>query len=123
MLGHISFGVKSLARSAAFYDEVLAPLGYVRVWTSPHAAGFGRKGEGDKLALFAKPEEAAAPGPGFHLAFDAPSRSAVDAFHAAALRAGGKDSGGPGLRPQYGATYYAAFVLDPDGHKLEAVHQ
>jgi catechol 2,3-dioxygenase-like lactoylglutathione lyase family enzyme len=123
MLGHISFGVENLALSAAFYDEVLAPLGYVRVWTKPHAAGFGEKGGSDTLALFSQPGQAAAPGPGFHLAFAAPSRDAVAAFHAAALRAGGTDCGKPGLRPQYGATYYAAFVFDPDGHKLEAVHQ
>ena len=123
MLGHLSFGVENLARSAAFYDAVLAPLGYVRVWTNPHAAGFGEGGGGDKLALFAKAGEAAVPGPGFHLAFAAPSREAVDAFHAAALRAGGRDCGAPGPRPRYSATYYAAFVLDPDGYKLEAVHQ
>jgi catechol 2,3-dioxygenase-like lactoylglutathione lyase family enzyme len=123
MLGHMSFGVENLARSASFYDEILAPLGYVRVWTNPHAVGFGETGGGDKLALFAKPREAAPPGPGFHLAFVAPSREAVDAFHAAALRAGGTDCGRPGLRPHYGATYYAAFVLDPDRYKLEAVHQ
>jgi catechol 2,3-dioxygenase-like lactoylglutathione lyase family enzyme len=123
MLGHLSFGVENLARSAAFYDDVLAPLGYARVWTKPHAVGFGDKGGGDKLALFAKAGEAAAPGPGFHLAFNALTREAVDAFHAAALRAGGTDCGRPGPRPHYGATYYAAFVLDPDGYKLEAVHQ
>jgi catechol 2,3-dioxygenase-like lactoylglutathione lyase family enzyme len=123
MIGHVSFGVQSLAGSAAFYDEVLAPLGYVRVWTKPYAVGFGEKGGGDKLALFAKAGEAAAPGPGFHLAFNAVTREAVDAFHVAALRAGGTDCGRPGPRPHYGATYYAAFVLDPDGYKLEAVHQ
>lgn len=123
MLGHLSFGVENLVRAAAFYDAALAPLGYLRVWSSQHAVGFGTKGGGDKLALFAKTGEARAPGPGFHLAFAAPSRSAVDAFHAAALRAGGIDAGGPGPRPQYGASYYAAFVIDPDGHKLEAVHQ
>ncbi|HXC91520.1 MAG TPA: VOC family protein [Stellaceae bacterium] len=123
MLGHMSFGVEKLTVAAAFYDEVLAPLGYVRLWTKPHAVGFGERGGGDKLALFVKPGEAAPPGAGFHVAFKAPSRDAVDAFHAAALRAGGVDCGEPGLRPQYGATYYAAFVFDLDGHKLEAVHQ
>ena len=123
MLGHLSFGVEDLARAAAFYDAALAPLGYARVWTSPHAVGFGEEGAGDKLALFARPGQAAPPGPGFHLAFNAPSRAAVDAFHAAAIRAGGRDEGAPGPRPHYGATYYAAFVIDHDGHKLEAVHQ
>ena len=123
MLGHISFGVDDLDRSTAFYDAVLAPLGCVRVWTSSDAAGYGAPGGGDRLALFARPGAARAPGPGFHLAFDAPSRQAVDRFHAAALAAGGSDQGAPGLRPHYSATYYAAFVCDPDGHKLEAVHQ
>ncbi len=123
MLGHLSFGVNDLDRAAAFYDRILAPIGFVRVWTNPKGAGFGPQGGGDKLALFSKPGQATAPGPGFHLAFDAPSREAVDAFHAVALAAGGTDCGAPGPRPQYGATYYAAFVTDLDGHKLEAVHQ
>ena len=123
MLGHLSFGVGDLARSAEFYDRVLAPLGYVRVWSNRRGVGFGEKGGGDKLALFAQPERGRPPGPGFHLAFTAPSRGAVDTFHAAALGAGGRDCGAPGPRPHYGATYYAAFVLDPDGYKLEAVHQ
>ena len=123
MLGHLSFGVHDLARAAAFYDAILAPLGYVRVWTSPHAVGFGAPGGGDKLALFARPDVVVAPGPGFHLAFDAPSRAAVDGFHVAALAAGAVDEGKPGVRLHYSASYYAAFVRDPDGYKLEAVHQ
>ena len=123
MLGHLSFGVSDLETAAKFYDEILAPLGVVRVWTNPKGVGFGKPGKGDKLALFARPSQVIAPGPGFHLAFDAPSREAVDAFHAAALNAGGVDCGKPGPRPHYGATYYAAFVIDLDGYKLEAVHQ
>ena len=123
MLGHLSFGVADLAKAAAFYDGVLAALGYVRVWSDPEAVGDGKPGGNDKLALFARPGLAAPPGAGFHLAFDAPTRASVDAFHAAALRLGGRDEGPPGLRPHYGPTYYAAFVTDPDGHKLEAVHQ
>jgi catechol 2,3-dioxygenase-like lactoylglutathione lyase family enzyme len=124
MLGHVSFGVADLDRAAAFYDRILAPLGYVRVWTNRHGVGFGEKDAGDKLALFPHPQnQAVAPGPGFHLAFNAPSREAVDAFHAAAIDAGGKDCGAPGPRPNYGASYYAAFVFDLDGYKLEAVHQ
>ena len=123
MLGHLSFGVEDLARAAAFYEAALAPLGYVRVWRSERAVGFGEPGCGDKLALFARPGEVVAPGPGFHLAFNAPSREAVEGFHAAAVRAGGRDDGAPGLRPHYGADYYAAFVIDLDGYKLEAVHQ
>jgi catechol 2,3-dioxygenase-like lactoylglutathione lyase family enzyme len=123
MLGHLSFGVDDLARAAGFYDRVLAPLGFGRVWTTPEAVGFGAPGGPDRLALFARPGRAAPPGPGFHLALAAPSRDAVDAFHEAALASGGRDAGAPGPRPRYGASYYAAFVLDPDGHKLEAVHQ
>lgn len=122
MLGHLSFGVRDLGRAALFYDAILAPLGYVRVWTMEGAIGFGEVQGPERLALFAR-RHARAPGPGFHLAFPAPNRRAVDAFHAAALAAGGKDDGAPGLRPQYGADYYAAFVIDPDGHKLEAKHQ
>jgi len=123
MLGHLSFGVQDLARSAAFYEKILAPLGFVRVWGHERGVGFGPPGQGDRLALFARPGEARPPGPGFHLAFDAPSRAAVDAFHATAMAAGGTDAGAPGLRPQYSPSYYAAFVIDPDGYKLEAVHQ
>jgi catechol 2,3-dioxygenase-like lactoylglutathione lyase family enzyme len=123
MLGHLSFGVDDLDRAARFYEQILAPLGFVRVWSNERAVGFGEKGGGDKLALFARKGQVVPPGPGFHLAFDAPSRAAVDAFHAAAINAGGRDAGAPGPRPHYGATYYAAFVIDPDGYKLEAVHQ
>ena len=123
ILGHLSLGVADLARAAHFYEEILRPLGCVRVWRHEHAVGFGEAGRGDKLALFARPGEARPPGPGFHLAFNAPSRAAVDAFHAAAISAGGVDAGAPGPRPHYGPAYYAAFVIDPDGHKLEAVHQ
>jgi catechol 2,3-dioxygenase-like lactoylglutathione lyase family enzyme len=122
VLSHLSFGVADLGRATAFYDGVLASLGYVRVWSDDEAAGYGEPGGNDKLALFARPESSP-PGDGFHLAFAAPNRAAVDAFHAAALRLGGSDHGAPGARPHYSPTYYAAFVADPDGHKLEAVHQ
>jgi catechol 2,3-dioxygenase-like lactoylglutathione lyase family enzyme len=123
MLGHLSFGVADLPRAIAFYDAALGSLGYVRVWTSETQAGYGPPGGGDRLALKRQPGPVTPPGPGFHLAFEAKSRGAVDAFHAAALRHGGTDEGAPGLRPHYGPTYYAAFVRDPDGHKLEAVFQ
>jgi catechol 2,3-dioxygenase-like lactoylglutathione lyase family enzyme len=123
MLGHLSFGVEDLARAAAFYDAVMAPIGWVRVWDSAKGVGYGPSGGGDKLALFAWPGQVVAPGPGFHVAFDAPARAAVDAFHAAAMAHGGRDLGAPGLRAHYGPTYYAAFVMDPDGYKIEAVHQ
>ena len=122
VLGHISFGVADLERAGRFYDAVMKPLGWARDWTEPKGIGFGIPGEGE-LALFLKGAEARPPGPGFHLDFNAPSREAVDAFHAGALAAGGTDNGAPGLRAHYSPTYYAAFVIDPDGYKLEAVHQ
>ncbi|HZS40513.1 MAG TPA: VOC family protein [Polyangia bacterium] len=122
MIDHVSLGVRDLARAERFYDAALAPLGYVRLWQSEKWAGYGMPGAADeKLALFAEPGAAAA-GPGAHLAFTAPAPGAVDAFHRAALACGGADEGAPGPRPRYGAGYYAAFVRDPDGHKLEAVH-
>jgi catechol 2,3-dioxygenase-like lactoylglutathione lyase family enzyme len=120
MLHHLSLAVSDLDRAANFYDAALAPLGYVRVWTAADAVGYGPPGGGDELAIKHRPG-AVAPGPGFHVALAAPSRSAVDRFHAAALRHGGQDHGAPGLRPRYGASYYAAFAIDPDGHRLEAV--
>jgi catechol 2,3-dioxygenase-like lactoylglutathione lyase family enzyme len=122
VLGHLSFGVADLERSGRFYDAVFAPLGWPRDWTEPKGIGYGIEGQGE-LALFLKGVDARPPGPGFHLAFNAPSRTAVDAFHVAALANGGRDDGAPGLRPHYSPTYYAAFVIDPDGYKLEAVHQ
>jgi len=123
MLGHISFGVSDLERSGAFYDAAMRALDYERVFTSDHAIGYGALGsENDRLLLILQPEQVVPPGPGFHLAFAAPSRVAVDRFHAAAIASGGADQGAPGLRPHYGADYYAAFVLDPDGYKLEAKH-
>jgi catechol 2,3-dioxygenase-like lactoylglutathione lyase family enzyme len=123
MLGHLSFGVSDLARSMRFYDAALAALGFVRVWTTATGAGYGEAAGADRLAIFGRGDAARAPGAGFHLAFSAPSRSAVDAFHTAALANGGTCSGAPGLRSHYSPTYYAAFVVDPDGYKLEAVHQ
>lgn len=120
MLHHISLGVTDLGRAAAFYDAALAPLGYVRVWAEETAIGYGEPGCGDKLALKLSPL-ARPPGPGFHVAFAAPSRQAVAAFHAAAMAHGGRDRGAPGPRPHYGPDYFAAFAVDPDGHLVEAV--
>ena len=126
MLHHISIGAEDIERAARFYDAALAPLGYVRVWTDlrpgeqEQAVGYGPAGSGDKLAIKQVPQ----PVPnihGFHVAFSAPSRPAVSAFHAAALATGGTDNGLPGLRPDYGPNYFAAFVVDPEGHRLEAV--
>jgi catechol 2,3-dioxygenase-like lactoylglutathione lyase family enzyme len=127
MLGHISLGVSDIDRTAAFYDAALAPLGFVQLWRDEQGVGYGPPNpEGnEKLALKRRDGSKVplAAGPGFHLAFVAPSREAVDRFHAAAMASGGRDNGGPGPRPHFGKTYYAAFVVDPDGHHLEAVHQ
>lgn len=127
MLHHLSFGVANIEQAAAFYDAVLAPLGYVRVWSdlrpgeANQAVGYGVAGGGDGLALKHRPGRPRPPGPGFHVAFAAPDRAAVDEFHLMALQHGGRDNGAPGLRAHYGPHYYAAFVVDPDGHNIEAV--
>jgi catechol 2,3-dioxygenase-like lactoylglutathione lyase family enzyme len=120
MLHHLSFAVADLARSGAFYDAVLAPLGYGRVWEDKIAIGYGLTGGGDKFAIKLRTEAIAVPGEGFHVALTAPSREAVTAFFDAALQHGGRDNGGSGLHPEYGADYYAAFVFDPDGYRIEA---
>jgi len=122
MLSHVSLGVHDLSRAMAFYDAGLAALGYIRLWTGVDGLGYGAPGGSEKLNIFAR-EGAAPAGLGFHLAFVAPDPTSVDRFHAAALAHGGTDEGAPGPRPHYGASYYAAFVRDPDGHKLEAVYQ
>lgn len=121
MLSHISFGVRDLDQAKAFYDPVLATLGWTRVWDDETGVGYGPKGGADIFSLFVH-EEAAAPGPGFHIALNAPSRAVVDAFYAAALAAGATSDGSPGLRPNYTPTYYAGFVIDPFGYKIEMVH-
>ena len=128
MLHHISLGVCDLKRSARFYDAILGELGYVRVWSdlegapNTQAVGYGAPGSDDKLALKQRTNGDLAPGPGFHLAFAASSTGAVDRFYAAAIRYGGTDNGAPGFRPHFGPHYYAAFVIDPDGYRLEAVN-
>lgn len=121
MLHHASIGVVDLDRAAAFYDATLAALGYVRVWTDRTAIGYGQPGGGDRFAIKLRAAGALAPGAGFHLAFAAQTPAAVDEFHRAALRSGGRDNGAPGLRPAYGPGYYATFIIDPDGHRIEAV--
>ena len=119
MLHHLSFAVADLARSAAFYDAILSELGYVRVWTHETAIGYGHPGSGDKFAIKFK-SKVVVPADGFHVAFTAPSHEAVATFYKAALEHGGKDNGGAGLHPEYGEDYYAAFVFDPDGYRIEA---
>jgi len=122
MLDHISIGVSDLARAASFYDTVLAAMGYVRLFTHERAVGYGKAGDKDEqFAILSGGAEARSPGVGCHIAFTARVREAVDAFHAAAMSEGALDEGAPGPRPQYGAGYYAAFVRDLDGYRIEAV--
>ena len=117
MLDHVTIGVSNIARAVAFYDRALAPLGIERLYAEDaHAFGYGS----DKKAYFWIGQRETLQ-TGAHIAFAAKDRATVDAFHAAALAAGGRDNGAPGLRPQYHAHYYGAFILDPDGHNIEAV--
>lgn len=119
MFNHISIGVADIARAKAFYDACLAPLGYQRLATEDGAFGYGQSRAAFWIAEVPSPVKAD-PQSGLHVCFDAPSRSAVDAFHAAALAAGGTDNGRPGVRERYGPSYYAAFVVDLDGYRIEA---
>ena len=121
MLHHLSLAVSDLQRSAAFYDAVLDVLGYRRAWSGENEIGYGVAAGEDKFAIKSRGASVSAPSAGTHIAFAAPSREAVVAFHEQALRHGGRDDGAPGLRPQYGPDYYAAFVVDPDGYRIEAV--
>lgn len=124
MLDHLGFTVADYPRSRAFYRKALAPLGFDVVMDVTREMSGGYEGCG-----FGPPGRpqfwigtgTGEPGRGMHIAFSAGTRAEVDAFHAAALAAGGTDNGAPGLRPQYHANYYGAFVIDPDGHNIEAV--
>ena len=123
MISHLSIGVSDLQRATAFYDAVLGGLGYARLFSGPASVGYGPPGGAEALALKQRPSSAIGREEGFHLAFTAPDHAAVDRFHAQAVALGGADDGSPGFRPAYGPRYYAAFVVDPDGHRLEAVCQ
>src|SRR5690242_10330790 len=119
MINHLSIGVRDVARSGKFYDAVLKPLGYTRLSDGETSLGYGADG----VVLYVqKAERPVAPdmASGLHFCFDAPTRKSVDAFYKAALAAGGKDNGPAGLRADYGDNYYAGFVIDPDGYRLEA---
>ncbi len=119
MLDHVTIAVTDLERSRAFYDRALQPLGIARVYDGE--AGFSGYGTAEKV-FFWIGLRAESRLTGSHIAFIAPSRREVDTFYAAALAAGGRGNGPPGLRPRYDEGYYGAFVLDPDGHNIEAVH-
>ena len=127
MIDHMSLPVSDFDRSKRFYDAALTPLGVREAMSFEgdgyHGLGYGPDGTKPAFWIGAPagggPE--ASPPPGFHVAFVAGSRAAVDAFYEAALAAGGADNGAPGLRPHYHPSYYAAFVIDPDGYHVEAV--
>jgi catechol 2,3-dioxygenase-like lactoylglutathione lyase family enzyme len=124
MLDHVGFKVADIDRSRAFYDAALAPLGYGLVMevtpemtgTETRHLGYGTNGKPDFWVSTGEATKGS-----LHIAIVAPDRAAVDAFHKAALAAGATDNGAPGLRAHYHANYYAAFVIDLDGHNLEAV--
>ena len=130
MLDHVSLRVTDYDRSKKFYQAALTPLGYTLAMEAASGAGF-RKGyipdfwikQGEpRAAVRAGPSELdACGGPSVHVAFASDDRATVDAFHRAALAAGGRDNGAPGLRPNYHPNYYGAFVFDPDGYNIEAV--
>jgi catechol 2,3-dioxygenase-like lactoylglutathione lyase family enzyme len=116
MIDHIGIAVSDVARSIAFYQQALAPLGYTLIMKWEHFAGFGAGGKPDLWLEGNKP-----PKDHVHVAFRAKGRADVRAFHEAAIAAGGTDNGAPGVRTQYHPDYYGGFVLDPDGHNIEAV--
>ena len=119
MLNHVSIGVRDIARTKRFYDAALKPLGYSALSAGDASLGYGK----DNVVLWISATDKPVPpdtASGLHFCFDAPTRKSVAAFHAGALGAGGKDNGKPGLRADYGPNYYAAFVVDPDGYRLEA---
>ena len=119
MIDHVSIGVRSIGATKRFYDSALQPLGYKALSESPGSLGYGNDAIQFWMSETDRPVVADEKS-GLHFCFSAPTRKSVDEFHAAALKAGGRDKGRPGLRADYGANYYAAFVVDPDGYRLEA---
>ena len=116
MIDHVALNVRDVGASRDFYEKALAPLGYAIVMQFPTGVGFGASGKPDFWIMARDPRNS-----GVHVAIAAADRKAVDAFYAAAMAAGGRDNGAPGLRAHYHPSYYGAFVLDPDGNNIEAV--
>jgi len=116
MIDHLTLRVRDYAKSKAFYLAALEPLGYEQLMEFEGFAGLGVKGKPDFWVAAAEKRQYDQ----LHIAFRAPNRQAVHAFYEAAIKAGGKDNGGPGKREDYHPNYYGAFVLDPDGHNVEA---
>jgi len=123
MLDHVSIPVEDLERSARFYDSVLGTLGFQRRKERPGAIGYGpRDRNAPVFWLLSKSNEGSAcAGIGLHVSFQALDRSTVDQFHRVGLQCGGANAGAPGVRPEYTAPFYGAFLIDPDGFKIEAV--
>jgi catechol 2,3-dioxygenase-like lactoylglutathione lyase family enzyme len=119
MIDHVSIGVRNVAASKRFYDAALQPLGYQCLSDSPGSLGYGAKAPALWISATDKPVPPDS-GSGLHFCFSAPSRKSVDGFHAAGLASGGRDNGRPGLRADYGTGYYAAYLIDPDGYRVEA---
>lgn len=119
MINHVSIGVRDIAKTKRFYDAALKPLGYKCLSRGDASLGYGNGSVALWISLAERPVLADVKS-GLHFCFDAPTRKSVDAFHKAALAAGGRDNGGPGLRADYGPDYYAGFVVDPDGYRIEA---
>jgi catechol 2,3-dioxygenase-like lactoylglutathione lyase family enzyme len=122
LISYVTVGAADLVSAGRFYDAALSPLGLARLSETDSELGYGPVG-GKAMLWVMRPFDgnAASFGNGIDIAFDAPSRAAVDAFHAAAMAHGGTDEGGPGLRPNYHADFYTAYVRDPTGNKLNAV--
>jgi catechol 2,3-dioxygenase-like lactoylglutathione lyase family enzyme len=123
MLDHVSLGVSDLAKSRRFYDAVLRPLGLVRIvnFGNDRGSDYGAAPGSLGVEFTITAELGVRPAQGMHLCFRARDRAVVREFHRLAISSGGRDDGAPGLRPQYHASYYGAFILDPDGHRIEAV--
>jgi catechol 2,3-dioxygenase-like lactoylglutathione lyase family enzyme len=121
MFDHVSIGVRDIAKAKAFYDAALKPLDLTCLSADETSLGYGKQAVGFWI-LSAERPVADDPKSGLHFCFTAPSRASVAAFHAAALANGGRDNGKPGVRRDYGPDYYAAFVRDPEGYRLEAYH-
>jgi len=119
MIDHISIGVRDLERATAFYDAVLPAVGLTKLRTKTTTVGYGKTYP--EFWINARPARSETADNGVHICLRAQDAAAVDAFHTAALHAGGSSDGAPGRRPEYNDHYYAAFVVDPDGNKIEAV--
>jgi len=123
MITHVSIGVRDADRSKSFYDAVLEPLGYKCLRAAKTLVGYGYGADSISFWVFSAERPVPADEKsGLHFCFTAPDAAAIDAFHAAALGSGGRDNGAPGLRPIYGPDYYAAFIIDPDGYRIEAYY-